>query len=291
MKHVRYAIEALGVYLLYGVFRLMPARMASDFGGWLARLIGPRLAASRKARRNLDQALPELANKDQVVVDMWENMGRVFAEYPHLQMIARQHVTVEGRDVLERLFDSGMPAILFGGHIGNWEICSATLFEQFDRHMDLTYRAPNNPWVEALLKNARTLNGRFNAYTKSQKGGRAVMNALKNGHYVGILIDQKYNEGLSVPFFDMPAMTNPIAVQLAQKFKCPLIPVQCVRVSGCKFKLIIHEPLQIFNENNPLPVEEVLKKANAMLEGWIRENPGQWIWLHKRWDSAAFKSD
>lgn len=110
------------------------------------------------------------------------------------------------------------------------------------------------------------------------------MKTLKDARSLGILIDQKYNEGIEADFFDMPAMTNPIFVQLCQRYKCPLIPVRNERLDGCSFRLTSYPPLETFNaDGTSRPVEDVIKDAHQLLETWIKERPEQWMWLHHRW--------
>ena len=118
-----------------------------------------------------------------------------------------------------------------------------------------------------------------------------MIESARSGRSIVILMDQKYNEGLAVPFFGMDAMTNPVFVHIAQKYKLPLIPVQTIRTKGAHFILRFHEPLKLFENDQTLPKETVVAHANALLENWIRENPGQWLWLHRRWDSEKLKAN
>lgn len=290
MKKFRYILEAMLLTILFGLFRLMPPQTASAVGGWIGRNIGHRLAASRKARKNLELAFPNLSDAEKTIIikGMWENLGRVIAEYPHLERISRDHTTVEGLEILDQVRHANLPAVFIGGHIANWEILGAASLTQMKRPIELTYRPPNNPWTAKLLDRARTLNGRLTAHAKSRDGGRNILKTLKNGGLIGILIDQKYNEGVQVSFFDNPAMTNPIFVHLCQKYRCPLIPVRNIREKGCRFRIIIHPPLALFEaDGTPLPVEDVIMQAHGILEDWIRDKPEQWIWLHRRWKNPA----
>ena len=288
MKKIRYFFEALFLYLVFAIFKCLPAKTASDIGGWIGRMIGPKLAASRKARKHILMALPEVDNEraGEIVRGMWENLGRVIAEYPHLETISRDHTSFENeKQILTLLEKKNQPVIFIGAHLSNWEINPIALLTHYNRSVDVTYRAPNNPWVAQLLDHARTLGNRVNAYPKSIASGRKIMQALKDGHALGILIDQKYNEGVDVPFFDMPAMTNPVSVLLCQRYHCPLVPVKNIRgKDGCSFRIITYPPLDLFDADGaPRPVEDVLKEAHVLLETWIKEYPEQWLWLHHRW--------
>lgn len=292
LKILRYKFEYAALLLLFLLFRVLPLDMASGIGGWIGRTVGPRLAASRKALANLRAALPGKPESfyKTTISGMWDNLGRVIAEYPNLPEIARRRTEIVNADLLEKLRDDGKPAILFGGHLGNWETSAGAFAHLFDFTMDLLYRAPNNPDVARLLDRARSLSGEIPTIPKSRAGTRRMIEALREGRHLAILIDQKFNQGLAVPMFGRPAMTSPSFVQLAQRFDCPLVPVRFERLTGAHFRLTIHPPMALRDESGaPRPVEAVIGQAHALLEFWISEKPEQWLWLHRRWDSAALK--
>ncbi|MGQ0527019.1 MAG: lysophospholipid acyltransferase family protein [Alphaproteobacteria bacterium] len=286
MKNIRYIVEAALVFILFSIFRMMPLDMASACGGWFARAIGPRMAASRKAYKNLALAFPDRDEgwMKHVTHEMWGNMGRTAAEYMHLRQIGRERVIVTHEHIFQEAVAAGQGAIFISAHMGNWEINAPTLHERYNIPLNLTYRAPNNPYADAMLSRTRSLNGRIKTFPKHRSSGKDIMQVLKDKGFVGILIDQKYNEGVAVPFFGTPAMTNPIFVKLAQKYKCPVIPVQNKRLKGARFESIVQPPLVLFDAvGEALPAEIVIAEAHAHLERWICENPGQWLWLHRRW--------
>lgn len=285
MKKIRYVIEALAVYFFFGIFRILPAETASNLGGLIGKTVGPRLAMNRRVRRHLLTAFPEIAHNRQteIITGMWENLGRIFAEYPHLEEISK-NVEIVNLESLDPYFKNDSPIIFVGAHIGNWEINGVTMLTQLNKPIALTYRPPNNPWVSRLLDKLRTLNGKIEAYPKSSEGGRNMMKTLKNNGRLGILIDQKYNEGIITEFFGAPAMTNPVFVQLAQRYNCPIVPVRCERIKGCKFKLTICDSIDINDRGyHPRSIEDVIIETQNIVEGWIAEKPEQWIWLHRRW--------
>ncbi|MGH1404876.1 MAG: lysophospholipid acyltransferase family protein [Alphaproteobacteria bacterium] len=289
MKKIRYALEAILLYMLFVFFKLLPPPIASNIGGAIGRFIGPLLAASRKARRHLALAIPDLSEQQQqdIIKGMWDNLGRVIAEYPHLETICKKHTQVQNVEFMQECIENNTPMILIGGHIANWEINSVATLTLLNHPIDITFRAPNNPWVASLLDNARTLKGRITGYPKSRDSGKKIMKALKNKKSIGILVDQKYNEGLNVPFFNRDAMTNPVFVKLCQKYKTPLIPVRNQRHEGCSFTLTAFPPIPVFNEDGtPRQTEDVIAEVHTLLESWIEDTPEQWIWMHKRWGKS-----
>jgi KDO2-lipid IV(A) lauroyltransferase len=291
MKQVRYYIEALLLRLILLISTIIGLDAASALFGWLGRMIGPRMGISRRVSRHLQAAMPNLSPQEQhkALVMMWDNLGRMIGEFPHIKKIGLERTVIEGQEIIDKNYKEGAGAIFICGHIGNWEMLCPTLLLQCGIAPDITYRAPNNPMVDQIITQMRSLDGALIAFAKSRAGGRGMIESAKNGRNILILIDQKYNEGLAVPFFGMDAMTNPAFVHLAQKYNLPVIPVQTIRTKGAHFIVRFHEPLKLTENNQTLPKETVIAQAHGLLEDWIRQNPGQWLWLHRRWDSAKLK--
>lgn len=272
-------IEYWIVLAFHGFCRLLPVRVASGFVGWLAAAIMPHLAVTRKAVRNIKNALDvDEATAQEISKGMWNNLGRIMAEFPHLQDISENRVVFQGKEHIKKLRDDGQCGILFGAHLGNWEVIPHALLTHFDFCMHPVYRAPNNKLVDKRLHRYRSPDGKLVPYSKSRKGMAGMVKALKSGEHLGMLIDQKYNEGIEADFFGMTAPTGTAFIELAQKYDCPLVPIRCIR-NDCDFIIEALPPLETKNR----PVESVLTEAHKILEDWIREYPEQWLWLHRRW--------
>lgn len=287
MKMLRYLIEAFFAHVLLFIFWVLPPSLGSAFGGAILGTIGPHMGATKTARKNLERALPgkSPAEYDAILKGMWNNLGRVIAEYAHLKCLGRDRVEFVNREIFQAALDDPEKGAIFAGaHLGNWELSANVVARQCGDKANITYRAPNNPYVEALLQRCRTASGTIKAHPKSRESGRKLMQAMKDKEYIGFLLDQKYNEGVDVPFFGHPAMTNPVAVQMAQKYDVPLIPTRCERLDGARFRVTFYPPLVLKDEGGEaLPVETVLGQLHILFEDWITERPEQWLWLHKRW--------
>ena len=99
-----------------------------------------------------------------------------------------------------------------------------------------------------------------------------------------MLVDQKMNDGIAVPFFGRAAMTAPALAQLGLRYRCPVVPVRLERLAGCRFRVTIHPPLSFPDTGDQAAdVRTTMTAVNALLEGWIRAGPEQWLWLHRRW--------
>ena len=280
-------IEAWSAALFFAAMRALPLDAASAFGGAVARWIGPHLGISKRARRNLRAAMPELSTGqiEAIVRGMWDNLGRVAAEYPHLRNIrmfpSDGRVQIENLNYLDSAVAAGRPIILFGGHLANFEI-GPQAAGQYGLDIARIYRAANNPLVDKIIAGFRRDEGEY--IPKGAVASRRAVAVLRRGGHLGLLADQKLNEGIPVPFFGRPAMTAPALALLALRFDCTLLPAQVERLQGARFRLTLHPPLALPKTGDrDADVAALMTAVNASLEGWVRERPEQWFWLHSRW--------
>jgi KDO2-lipid IV(A) lauroyltransferase len=283
----RYRAEAWLAGATIRLVGLLPLDWASALGGALARTIGPHLGITKRARLNLRAALPELSavETDTVIRGMWDNLGRVAFEYPHLAKIkvfaGAGRVEVHGIDNLERALAAGRRVILFSGHLGNWEI-AALAGGQYGLDIAQIYRAANNPLIDAMLARLRGNSGEL--IPKGAVASRRAVAALRRGGHLSLLADQKLNDGIAVPFFGRDAMTAPALAMLALRFDCDVLPVRVERLSGAHFRLTVYSPLALPQTGDrDADTLALMTAVNRTLETWIRERPGQWFWLHRRW--------
>jgi KDO2-lipid IV(A) lauroyltransferase len=284
----QYWVEAAGAYVLFGVFRVLPLDWASALGGSLARLIGPRLGVSKRAVLNLRRAMPEVgeARAWEIIGSMWDNLGRVVAEYPHLDELnvyePGGRVETRGTEILDPLLTAGKKLIFVSAHFGNWEVASLAASQRGLRIAQV-YRAANNPLIDRLIGRSRGITG-SELIPKGAIAARRAIEALREGRHLALLVDQKMNDGIPVPFFGRPAMTAPAVAQLALRFDCAIIPVRVDRLGGAHFRLTVLPPLEIGKTGNrAADIAATMERVNAVLESWIRERPELWFWLHRRW--------
>lgn len=276
----RYALEAAAAHLVYGVFRVMSLDAASATGGALMRWLGPKLARTKTTvLPQLAVAFPEKtdAQRYAIACDMWENIGRVFAEYSHLDDIMSR-VTVVGREHLDAARDSGQPLIFVTGHIGNWELSSITV-QSAGIDVNIVYRAPNNPWVENLLQRARRAGSTGGLIRKGAAGARQMLSVMRQNKAIGILVDQKLSGAPLAPLFGQEAYTSSSVHVFATKFNPRVHYVRIERLAGAYFRATISPQVEVSPDQ-----ATYLAAMNAELESWIRVHPAQWLWTHRRWE-------
>ena len=258
-------------------------------GGFVARIVGPRVGTTKRARINLRRAMPELseAEIERIVRRMWDNLGRVVAEYPHLGkfQVYDPNGYVETVGMIRRLKDNPPPPdqhyIFFSGHYGNWEIATLAVTQAGLKASEI-YRAANNPYVDRMIYRARSVVG-SELIAKGSAGRRAVA-AIHRGAQLCLLVDQKMNAGIPVPFFGRDAMTEKVLARLALRYDCNVVPVRVERIKGVNFRLTFEEPLPVTRTgDDEADALTLMTRINARLEDWIRERPDHWFWLHRRW--------
>lgn len=291
MKRLRHLLEAAGLFLALGLFRTLSPDTASNLGGWIGRAVGPRLGVSRRARGNLALAMPELSPEavERIVRGMWDNLGRVAAEYPHLGTIANPangRVEIVGFERVRALAEPGPGGLLASAHLANWEVLPVAA-AQNGIHMTGIVREPNNRLIRPTLDRLRGVAGGARI-PKGKAGAKEAIDVLKNGRVLGILFDQKLNEGAPLPLFGVNAMTPTAPAQLALRFNCPLIPVRIERTGPARFRVTSYPAIETPESGDRQEkVLAVTRALNQHLEAWIRARPAEWLWIHRRWPDQA----
>lgn len=290
-RDLAWRAEAVLARAALALLRALGPVGASNLGGLAARGIGPLLPVSRVAHANLARAMPELdaAARRRVVRGVWDNLGRTVAELPHVARLrpttAGPGWVLEGAHVLSELIARDGPAILFSGHLANWEVLPRAAAEAGLR-IGSFYRAAANPHVEALLVGLRrqAAGGAAPHFNKGAAGARAAVAHMRGGGRLAALVDQKMNDGIAAVLFGLPAMTASAMPALALRFGCPLVPARVERLGPARFRLTCEPPLERpATGERAADIAALTQAMNDRLEAWIRARPEQWLWLHRRW--------
>jgi len=153
--------------------------------------------------------------------------------------------------------------------------------------VNVVYRAMSNPHVDAIVLRERGF-GADSAVAKGVAGARRLVALAAEGRHIAVLLDQKMNDGIPAPFFGVDAMTAPAPAQLALRHDLPLVPVRIERLGGARFRMTVHEPLaRPATGDRRKDVAALVAAVNATIESWVRERPGEWLWLHRRWPAPG----
>lgn len=288
---IRFFIDFLQVAiigLLYTILYCLPLAWVSNGIGFIARFSLPYLPMSRRAYKNVELVMPELsfAERKKIITGMWENLARVVFEYislPRLKIYeSDSRVEVVGSEIIEQLHKNGGPAILFLAHLAHWELATMAGTQKGLKITQL-YRRLNYPLTDKLIHFVHKKIAQ-EVITKGPDGARKMIETLRKGGIVSVLLDQKLREGELIPFFGIPAMTPSAPARIALKLNCPFIPIQVERLPNAHFRVTYHPPLKPrVNGDLQEQTTDLLKQMNELFESWIRQHPEQWLWLHRRW--------
>jgi len=298
MKQIRYFLEYIIAYPFFIFVRIIGIDSASAIGSFLAKSIGPLTSAHKIAQKNLNIAFPKLSKNEQakILIGMWDNLGRTIAEMPHIHTMSdkafESRVTRVTNSKIKNL-SSKKATICVSGHFGNWETAARAIIP-FNDKISIIYRDANNPFLNKEYLEMR--NDRFSNIAKGHRGVRDIILAVKNKNFVCFLADQKLNQGISVNFFNRPAMTAKAPVNLALKFGLPILLVHSIRTQGANFKVYIDGPYELddlvknLDQHQSIEDKELVltQKINDIIENWVKDNPSQWFWVHRRWDKDFY---
>ncbi|MEW6629399.1 MAG: lipid A biosynthesis lauroyl acyltransferase [Pseudomonadota bacterium] len=290
MEHWLVARLAMAIISL---LRLLPPDSALNFADRVARRIGPLVGRHKVALNNLRLAYPEKSDAEieAIASDMWGNMARLAAEYIFLDALfdfdpnatRPGRIEVRGIDHFIEIAGEKKPHILFTGHLGNFELLPVAA-ATFGMNITALFRPPNNPYLADYIHSTRrsSMGGLLPSSTGASFALAAI---LEKGGNIGVLVDQKFTGGVETTFFERPCHSNPVLGMLARHYDCDVYPARCIRLPGNRFRLEIEDKLDLPRTGNgSIDVRATTQLLADVVERWVREDPGQWMWFHKRWD-------
>lgn len=283
---LRRAVDVALLRAFYWLCRRLPVDLASAMGGRLGRLLPLFLRRKgRLVRSNLALAFPDLDEpaRRRLARGFWDNFGRTLAEYPHLhRLVPEGRVAFAGLEHLTQVVRQGGPFILLSAHLANWELGLLPV-AQHGLKVGTVYRTPSNPLADRLLREIRDPLGAI-SLPKGPKASRGVLRMLGAGQGVAMLMDQRLSGGAMVPFFGRPAATSTALARFALRFRCPVVPIHVERLGGARFRVVVEPPIRAAADADPAAETVAFTaRATALIEGWVRARPEQWLWNHRRW--------
>jgi Kdo2-lipid IVA lauroyltransferase/acyltransferase len=297
-RELKAATDAVLGGLTVGMLRTLRAtdrRRMADLAAAVMRRLGPRLREHRVGRANLAAAFPEKSPDEieAILCGVWDNLGRVAAEFAHIDRLRIREppkepigditYTSETEEGFHRLRRDGKPALIFAAHLANWEL-PALIAAKFELDATILYRRPNIGAASAAIVKLR----KGSMGTLIPTGLDApfkLARILEHGGHVAMLVDQYYVNGVDVTFFGRPCKANPFIARLARHVACPIYGTRVVRLPDRhRFRADLSEPIEPRRDvHGRIDVQGTMQAITSVIEGWVREHPEQWLWLHRRW--------
>ncbi|MDB5565284.1 MAG: lipid biosynthesis acyltransferase [Tardiphaga sp.] len=287
------AVGALTIGMLRTTRYFDPIKTANLFGK-ITQRIGPLLREDKIARANLTAAFPEKSPEEieKILAGVWDNLGRVGAEFAHLDHIwehdpahpelSRIEIPPRTHELFAQLRLDGKPALIFASHLGNWELPALAAVEH-GLDAAVLYRRPNIESVNRIIEQMRAVN-MGTLIPASHDAPVKLAHALSDGKHVAMLVDQWFTNGVEVDFFGRKTKANPMLARLLRQVDCPIHGVRIIRLPGHRFRAELSEEVKpVRTADGKVDVQGTMQAITSVLEGWIREYPDQWLWLHRRW--------
>ena len=287
------AVGALTVGMLKTTRYFDPIKTANLFGR-VTQLIGPALREQRIGRANLTAAFPEKSPEEieKILAGVWDNLGRVGAEFAHLDHIwehdpahpedSRIEIQPRTHELFAQLRLDGKPALIFASHLGNWEMPAlAAVAHGLDAA--ILYRRPNIASADRIIQDMRSV--KMGTLIPSGRDAPfKLVEALQKGQHVAMLVDQYWTGGVEVTFFGRKTRANPTLARLLRQVECPIHGVRIIRLPGHRFRAELSEEVKpVRDASGQIDVQGTTQAITSVIEDWIREYPDQWLWLHRRW--------
>jgi len=289
------SIEALALRCVWRVSLMLGPKRASNLAANLMTwLFSPKGHALRRIPRNLEVALRDqrYADINALTQEVASNLARVIAEYPHLKRIAGPDMA----DFIEFVADAPEtaptperpPTLYIGVHQANWEILSS-LGAPLGKPMTIVVSPLSNPFVHRLVREKRPES--WVEQAERDQATRSLVRCLQSGRSVGLLADQRYENGQLVPFFGLDAMTAIGPARLAIKFGCDLVPTRIERIGPVRFRITTFAAVRPDKtiQGDQEQALDMMCRVNQLFEGWIKEKPGEWMCMKRRWPTAVYR--
>jgi Kdo2-lipid IVA lauroyltransferase/acyltransferase len=280
---------------LLRMIRLTDRRRTADFWGWFMRKVGPRLPEHRVGRANLVAAFPDkpAAEIEQILAGVWDNLGRYAVEFAQIERLSNADPSLPEDDIVadpatserfHRLRNDGKPALIFASHLANWEL-PALVAARHGLDTAVLFRRPNIRAVsDAVLKIRAGCMGTLVA--TGLDAPVRLLRLLEADRHVAMLADQHLVQGVEVTFFGRRCKANPLIAQLARHVECPIHGTRIVRRHDDRNRFTIEMTEAIAparDAEGRIDIQGTMQAITTVIEGWVREHPEQWLWLHRRW--------
>ena len=284
MKKIIYFIEFLLVEFLFIICKVIGYKSASNLGFFIGTNFGNFFRKKKSIIENLRKSKIAINIPDnQFVNNILGNYGRILAEYPFLKDFRKNNldhfIKIDGVENLDKIKNNKKPVVFISGHFNNFELMAMQI-EKHGINLAAIYRPLNNIFLNKTMERIRTKYICRNQIRKGRSGTRQILENLKKGNSIALMIDQRVTEGIKIDFFGNLASTTTIPAQIIKKYECDLVPIYIERLEKYNFKMYVSQPITIDSEKSQ---EKISEHLNSILEKMILKNPDQWIWTHNRW--------
>ena len=290
MRIIRYFLEFVLVIFFFLIFKIIGLKLSSKLGEIIGRYFGPLFRKKAIAKKNILIAFPNIneTSIDQIIDDMWRNIGSIFGEYIHINKFSildeeKNKIVFTNKNNLQNLKNNKKPIVFFSGHFANFELMAKCLRE-LEFNIGAIYRPLNNIFLNPIMEFIRKKYICSIQIEKGSAGTKKLIKHISTNNPLALMIDQRLSSSIRVPFFNQPATTTTTPAQLSIKYDALLVPVFLKRLKKTKYEFFIEEPLVVKKTNNyEKDIFNITEIMNKKIEEFIKVDPANWLWSHDRW--------
>ena len=285
---IRYIIEFFLFKIIFFLLQIFSKRISSIIISNSLLFLGKFSKYNQIAKNNCKIVFPDLEDKEitKIINNSWKNLGKNLFEITYLNKLVndKSAIEIKGVKILERIKKETTPVIFFSTHSSNWEIC-VPILDHNSFNIGAIYRHINNNYFDSYIYKKRTdaLKTKNSFYTpKGRISAKDILEGIINNKNIYLLVDQKDSAGSLIDFFGKKVKTQTGFLKIARKYNLKIVPMKNIRLPNNKLQITFEEPLE--HNNKQISDEKKMHEINNIIEGWIRENPGNWFWQHKRFN-------
>ena len=285
MKQIVYFLQYIGFIFIYFLYKILPLNLSLKVSSFLFRTFGKFSRANKTAINNCKYVFPNLKDEEiqNIIKKSWNNLGITICELLRINDIfIKNKIKYINLENIEDFIKNKKQAIFISIHQSNWEVLVPGL-DRIGINIGGIYRHINNNFIDNLILNIRqnSLVSKNSFYTpKGKKSAKDVVDAINNSLSIVLLIDQKDSSGEEVMFFNKKVKTQTGFLKIARKYNLPIIPIQNKRIDNGNIELTFLQP--IYHNNLEINDTQMMEKIHNKVEQWIKAEPSQWFWQHKR---------
>ena len=285
---IRYYCEFFLFKIIFFLLFPFSKKVSSKIISNLFMFLGKLSKYNKIAKNNCKIVFPNLSEDEitKIINNSWQNLGHNLFELTFLKKLLKDKnkIEIKGLEVLENIGKENLPVIFFSIHSSNWEVCVPFL-DHNDFKTGAIYRHINNTLFNKYVYKQRTnaLKTKDSFYTpKGKISAKEIIEGVINNKNIFLLVDQKDSAGTEVNFFGKKVKTQTGFLKIARKYNLKIVPMKNIRLPNNNFQITFEQP--VLHNNIEVSDEQKMLEINNIIEKWIRQNPDNWFWQHKRFN-------
>ena len=259
---------------------MLPINLSSNIGYYFTSNLGRKVKKNNRVINQLEKYL-NIDNKMAKTYSkrVWGNIGRNIIELLMIKSLIRQDNRFSYKTIPSK---NKKGKILISAHFSNWELAGIPFLLE-NQKTAIVYRPFNNPYIENLMRNRRSLIYKGGCLNKHKVTAQDLIRLINDGTNVMLMCDQREFKGISIDFLGHKGYTMTVPAVIALKTKTDIIAIKVKRLKDVHYGYEFYDIKITKDRNKSDSVLNIMKNINTIYSNWILSEPDEWLWTHKRW--------